>query len=250
MYNSFLVRLKADSDLIIKDTVKEIYNSIESLGDNIGYFTISSFLGCKKYNLNIEEGKKYIFKITTLDNDTFATITSNLFRKRITKDYLDIENGKFKVVDIILNDSNSKYIKIFTEKDLDYINSKECKRDMYDISILTPTIFKVGSKFYNKLDSEIIFRNLLSKFNKLSKYKIPKEFIENINDINIIENDIIYSKVGLNNIYKEGLQGDITIDLQNCDKYTKQIARTLIEFAVFSGIGYKYEYGYGSLYIK
>ena len=119
MYNSFLVRLKADSDLIIKDTVKEIYNSIESLGDNIGYFTISSFLGCKKYNLNIEEGKIYIFKITTLDNDTFATITSNLFRKRITKDYLDIENGKFKVVDIILNDSNSKYIKVFTEKDLD-----------------------------------------------------------------------------------------------------------------------------------
>lgn len=185
-----------------------------------------------------------------MDSNTFATITSNLSKKKISKDFLDLGSSKFEVKEIVLCDESSKYIKVFTDRDIDYINSIECEIDEYNISILTPIIFKIGSKFYNEVDVELIFRNLISKFNKYSKYKIPKDFMENISNINIIKNDISYNKVVLNNIRNEGFQSSITIDLKACDTYTKQIARILIEFAVFSGIGYKSEYGYGGVYIK
>ncbi|RDY23790.1 CRISPR system precrRNA processing endoribonuclease RAMP protein Cas6 [Romboutsia maritimum] len=250
MFNSFIIRLQSLGNSTLNDVSKDIYNYFhELLKKDIkdSYFTVSNFFKNQRYNLELEKGKYYLFKISTLDVDDFSLFTSHLFKKKILNENINIGDSNFVVKEIICDESKSKYVTRFDNDRFRYINSEKCNIKEYKLQLITPTIFKVGSQFYSEINSEILFRNLLNKFNRFSGYTIDKQYIKEISKIKIITSELITNRVKMGKGFYEGIKCIIYINLENIDDKLKKIARTLVEFSVYSGVGHKSEFGFGQV---
>lgn len=246
MFNSFVVKLQASEKNTLRDVSKNLYSYFEQLlNDKNSYFSVSPFFKHSRYNLELEEGKFYLFKVSTLDTQTFSIFISTLFRLKILNEFIKVDNCEFIVKDIICDENQSKYAKRFDNDRFRYINSDDCDIYEYKLSLISPTIFKIGSQFYNDISAEMIFRNLINKFNKYSIYEIDKSIIKDLVKCKVIINNEKISNVKIDKSICKCIKCDIDINFKDLDKKVCKIIRTLIEFSVYSGVGYKSELGFG-----
>lgn len=260
MFNSFLVKLRAQNDGEMTNVAKIIHGSLCDVVNQSKYdfydrniyksFVVSGFLKENIYFVNIEKGKYYYFRITTLKKEIFAIFTSFFFRKKIVKDNFTMANISFKVIEIINSPEKSKWAKSFSKKDIDSILKSNLSIDTINLTFIRPTIFKVGSRFYSDINSKLIFINLVNKFIKFSNYEIQDEYINRLFQAKTTANEIKKKKIRFNRFCTEGFLGNIDVNLSNIDEKTKKVAYILLNFAFYSGIGYKTEYGYGQVIIK
>lgn len=233
---------------MLNDVSSELYDYFYQLIGNKEkeiYFTVSSFFKHKKYNLELEKGKYYLFKISTLDVEVFSIFTSFLFKNKILNEDICIGNAMFKVKEIICDENKSKYAFRLDRDKLKYLNSKECNINEYNLKIITPIVFKVGSKFYNDISVDMLFKNLIKKFNTYSGYVIEKKYLENLSKVSLTIEKPIKQELNIDKFKSKGIKCCLNFKLNNLDESCIGIARTLIEFSLYSGIGYKCEVGFG-----
>jgi CRISPR-associated endoribonuclease Cas6 len=255
LFNSFLVKIKALEGTQINNVAEQIYKSIIEIikqkneYDFLKAFTVSTFLGYGRYKLDIEKGKIYFFRVTTLNKNLFALLSSIFFKKKILKENIQIENSIFLVKDILISGQQSKWAGSFNKEHIDCIFNNNDLDDILKIKFITPTFFKIGSKFYDEINSEILFNNLLKKFNKYSDYKIDKSCLEELKNINIKLENINKRIISLKRCKVQGFTGEITLDFKDIEQKIKKIAYILLKFSFYSGVGYKSERGFGQIII-
>lgn len=206
-------------------------------------FTVSSFL--KKdveLPVTIEKDKKYLVRVTFLDENVFNAFSSGVLKKKFFKKVVSVDNFQFLVSKILFNSNDSPLAGVFSPKnlDIDDLHSTEIKLRFY-----TPTLFRIGDKHLRIPDAEKIFNSLLRKFNKYSSKKLEESISERFNQIKIKHKSIAIKRVNLGNYYLEGFTGNVVFTFPNEDKELLKAANILSYFSFYSGVGYKTTMGLG-----
>lgn len=244
LYKNFWELVKISSKMITPTWYNDFNYELQYLR---GAFSTTGFLGLNKKNIKIENNKYYFFRICTLNKELFSLFTSTLFRLKMEKSVFKIENIEFNILDIICDENKSKWAATMNENDIEALFSKNIFNDVIKIKIVSPMVFKIGDKFSCEFNSKLLYGNLLKKFKKYSFYDIDKNVLNELSKIKIILENSKVQKIFLNNGYILGKIGDLSIDMNNINQETKILANILLNFAFFSGIGYKTEIGYGQI---
>lgn len=258
MFNSIVIEMKAENDgkiilypgqkihavflKIIKDVNEDMSEKLHN--DEIDKaFSVSSFLGCKAYEeLEVHKDKKYYIRFTVLQKKLFSMLTMTLFKNKMFSSNIKIEDIEFKILNIIYDNSKSKWAGVF---DMDKVLEKEIFENEVGIRFYTPTLFKSGDNFIREPEPKKVFGSLLRKFNKYSYYKIDENIEEEFEKIQIKEKKILIKKINLKKYYISGFMGDVIFNIPDDNEKLKQALYVLAEFSFYSGIGYKTTMGFG-----
>lgn len=196
---------------------------------------ISNFLTKDNYFSN----KNYSLKISALDEKIIIKLFQFFFLKKIGEERIKIGKTDFIILNIY---NNNKYAKQLDIEELGKLqNEKNLK-----IKIITPMFFKLGNRFENTTDINLILKNIEKKL-KNSSMKDFSDFLipqEEKAKIKLLMDNTKNCHIDTEN---EGRIGEIVYDISSLSEKEKLKLEVLFRFAFFSGIGYLSERGYGQI---
>ncbi|WP_368493436.1 CRISPR-associated endoribonuclease Cas6 [Marinitoga sp. 1154] len=229
---------------VLKKASEEVSKKLHQNFNNKA-FTVSSFLGKKVDEpVSIMKNKRYYIRLTFLNEKIFNLFTVTMFKNKIFKKEIYIENIKFSILRVIFDEEQSKWAGVLS---IDELLSKKDYSNKIKLKFYTPTLFRVGDKHLRYPDAKKIYTGLLNKFNKYSEYKFNESIKEEFSNIKIINKRIRKKRVFINNFYLEGFVGDVEFEISQGNNELLKIVNILSEFSFYAGIGYKTTMGMGQV---
>lgn len=207
-------------------------------------YTISSFMGKNRNKCGVEKNQKLVIRLTTLDRELFGTINALLFRSRVLKTTIQLENIDFQVIDIGVQVQKSQYIH-YTQMPI----ALDGTPNSYSIKLLSPTFFKVGEKYIEELNTRLVFKNLVSKYQKYIGNKIPREVVQEICTQSLEKNMEQHKRIIIDREMISGVQGTYRLNSGKMSIEAQVYVEELLIFATYVGIGHQSAIGYGAVQI-
>ncbi|GAB6190135.1 hypothetical protein JCM30566_18780 [Marinitoga arctica] len=229
---------------VLKKANEEVSKKLHQNFNNKA-FTVSSFLGKKVDEpVSIIKNKRYYIRVTFLDEKIFNLFTVTMFKNKIFKEEINIENIKFSILRVIFDKEQSKWAGVLS---VDEMLSKKEYSNKIELKFYTPTLFKIGDKHLRYPDEEKIYTGLLNKFNKYSESKINESIKDEFSGIKIINKNIRRKRVFISNFYLEGFVGNVEFEIPPENIELIKVVNILSEFAFYAGVGYKTTMGMGQV---
>ncbi|OON90759.1 MAG: hypothetical protein ATN33_02275 [Epulopiscium sp. Nele67-Bin001] len=232
MWSSWIVVLHALEDGVVYNSARSMLKSLKPyLADYTGY-TCSGFLKKNRNKTELSQGEKVVIRFSSLNPDILATINMVLFRHKIMKTSLVLDNVNFKVCAV------NECLQQFSIDDLptNFPNS-------YYLTLLSPTFFKVGDIYI--ADISYAIKNIISMYKKFLGASINLNAMEEIKSLPlqvISERDI---KCYYNSEEVTTIKGEYVVDASHISDCAKHALYLLMEFARYNGVGYKTSEGFG-----
>ena len=207
--------------------------------ENFKFINVSNFLTRDE---DIDENKKYSIKISCIKSETIIKVLQLYFFKKLNNETIKIGNTDFYISNIYHDNIWSKQL------DLNSFFEKPFKKEI-KLKFISPTFFKLGTKYISSYDPNYIFRNILSK---LKKSSIASEFVfsKDLNFSGIKVKDNFLREVKIKEYETNGIIGEITYYVEDTnDEELLENLNFLLYFSFFSGVGYGCEKGYGQTVI-
>lgn len=216
---------------------------MENISEEAADYLHESKINC--YSISVSNDDKNVYFTINLLNEVAEKIFSYLV--------LDKEIDK-----IVLNNSIQKEFLVLN-KQIEELTAKQLTRNFYEgissrevvIDIMSPMSFKVQGDYYFFPDLELMFRNLMQKYNatfentNIVDNDLLQEILENSK---IVSYKIQSSYYPIHKAFIPGTIGRIKIRFKGNQTLTNY-TQMLLNFGVFSGIGVKTGMGMGYISI-
>lgn len=192
-----------------------------------------------------QEKESLIFEVNTLNYQY-----SNLFEKilmdpgMLSIQFKNWEDIKFNI--------QEKRITTLTSHQLKNLFYDEKNISKFDIYVKTPAAFMQGGKYINLPNIEVMFRNILSRYNYVfeDSLKVDNDLLNEIMMNTYIGRYNLRSRYfPIHKVYIPSFNGNFRI-LVKGNHTIKNYIRMLLKFAEFSGIGIKTSMGMGKIIVK
>lgn len=210
----------------------------------------------KKKNIQGEKLKNDFLNSLTLKDNFSSLIVVKLENgtlELIIRDKIFLSN----IIDGItrLKLENKKLLILNLEFDIQEIKLEKLKRILENkkvtIEFLTPTFFKVGSRFKCEYSNYLFFSWLLRKFNKTveleEKIAISRDMIEKII---LVDERLEEVEINLKEFTTQAFKGEIELDFKELDSNLSEKFEKVLAFGLKNNIGYKNKNGYGKIKIN
>ncbi len=175
-------------------------------------------------------GKRVNLHITTFDKKTLKELVSELFRLRLTKQPIVIEDKEFVVLDLIFFEPEVRGT--FTDK--------------ISISFNSPYIIKVGNRFIDRFESSLYWKDIYKQNKKIKENFISKsEFINITKKIDITKIDERQIELKINKYNLISIRGSYEIDITGLKEDEKEHIKSAVQCGSITGIGAYSNYGFG-----
>lgn len=194
--------------------------------------SINSFSQC----IYIDNDKP-VWEINTLNGEAKEQIIDVLCN--------NVENIYLRQKDLTLNVEDKTIISETAYGNIleNAINSRQIK-----IDIKTPISFKQNGRYINHIDLEMMFNNLIRKFESFSNIELNKcELIEAINkNVEISEYKLRSTYFHVEGIKIPAFTGTFTLKMKNYRELNEMV-NALVDYGEFSGVGIKTALGMGNV---
>ena len=192
-----------------------------------------------------QENERLIFEVNALNQhygELFEKVLMNSAMSSIQ--FESWQDKKFNI--------QEKRIVTFNSQQLKNVFYSEKSISKFDIYIKTPIAFMQEGKYINLPNIELMFRNILSKYNYAFEdtLKVDNDLLNQIVTNTYIGKYDLYSRYfPIHKVYIPSFNGNFRILVKGNDTI-KNYIEMLLRFAEFSGIGIKTSMGMGKIIVK
>ena len=206
-----------------------------------GYADYLHSLRYNPYSISVEKiDGRMQWCIKTLDDEAYDNIIEPLLDNSFQ--HFIIYNGN---IDVHIKDKNV-ICKSFND-----INDELPSGNTLRIRIATPMAFKSDGRYICMPELDLIYQSLINKYNAVCKVESSdaSRLIEALSSAtNILKYDIHSEKFPLERQRISGCVGEMIVSI-NADEELTKLAKYLLYFGEFSGIGIKCSMGMGAIRI-
>ncbi len=194
--------------------------------------------------LFIPKGYRCWFRFTLLDDFIFQQMIRYFLRSEVN---IELEGKKFQIDEVVSAPVDKIPWSGYSDWELLYEQAEPHQK--IRLKFFSPTTFRKKDINYLLPDPQLVFGNLLSRWNNFSKIKMEEELED------FIAERIIVSRItGLRtktmhffNGIQIGFIGECEFEIRKAesDKEWSKRINTLADFAFYSGVGYKTTMGMG-----
>ncbi|MEG0156789.1 MAG: CRISPR system precrRNA processing endoribonuclease RAMP protein Cas6 [Anaerovoracaceae bacterium] len=194
------------------------------------------------YSQCVRFGKdKIVYTVNTLNKGARGEIILPLLENKLEKIHLRHKALEFKISSKLLVEKS--YGELIEET---YLGGRG---NYLEFDLYTPTAFKRGGKYHFYPDTELIFKNLIMRFDGCTTETTlyDEELIQDIRDkTEIVNYDVRSARFHLEGIRIPGFVGRLGIRASGTKQFSN-LLQLLIGFGEFAGVGIKTSIGMGAM---